>query len=102
MKSATSKTQYDVARLLTKILRHDANKLKLNIQKNGYIDVNEILQLKGFEEATKETIDEIVKSDKKGRFDLLQEENQTLIRANQGHSLEGIVSDEVDVFVLFV
>lgn len=98
----SSRRQDDLARSLTKILRHDAQKLKLNIRENGYVDLKEIFKLKAFEGVTLDVIEDIVKADKKGRFDLAVEESEILIRANQGHSLEGVRAEEVSMHHLRV
>jgi 2'-phosphotransferase len=91
-----------LGRLMTKILRHEAEKLKLNVRGDGYVPVNELLKLKikaftGLPLCSHNVADvkEAVKNDNKQRFSLLEENGQLLIRANQGHSIKVVDSEKL-------
>lgn len=68
-----------VGRHMSKLLRHDPEDLKLDSK--GYCLVDDLLNKKGI---TKEELDWIVDNNNKKRF--AYNEDQTKIRANQGHS----------------
>ncbi|KAL7590694.1 hypothetical protein Lser_V15G38849 [Lactuca serriola] len=83
-----------LGRLLTRILRHMASELKLNMRSDGYVKVEDLfrLNMKTFANVpiSSHTIDDIkeaVRRDNKQRFSLLEENGELLIRANQGHTV---------------
>ncbi|XP_004308454.1 PREDICTED: tRNA 2'-phosphotransferase 1 [Fragaria vesca subsp. vesca] len=82
-----------LGRLLTRILRHMASELNLDMRSDGFVKVHDLLKLnlKTFANIplSSHTVDEIkeaVRRDNKQRFSLLEENGELLIRANQGHS----------------
>ncbi|XP_050386003.1 uncharacterized protein LOC126802419 isoform X2 [Argentina anserina] len=82
-----------LGRLLTRILRHMASELNLDMRSDGFVKVHDLLRLnlKTFANIplSSHTVDEIkeaVRRDNKQRFSLLEENAELLIRANQGHS----------------
>ncbi|VAH98629.1 unnamed protein product [Triticum turgidum subsp. durum] len=83
-----------LGRLLTRVLRHMAPELRLNMRSDGYVRVRDLLRL-NLETFAKvplnsHTVDEIreaVRRDNKQRFGLLEEDGELLIRANQGHTV---------------
>ncbi|CAN6566391.1 unnamed protein product [Malus baccata var. baccata] len=91
-----------LGRLLTRILRHMAGELSLNMRSDGYVKVNDLLKLniKTFANIPlrSHTIDEIkeaVRKDNKQRFGLLEENGELLIRANQGHTTKIVESERL-------
>lgn len=93
---------YFLSRLLSKILRHTASDLKLQILNDGYVAVNDLLKLDiqtvrriPLRAHTVEEILTVVEQDSKQRFTLLTENGILLIRANQGHSIKTIESDKL-------
>ena len=75
------------------ILRHKPEVIGLRLDEKGYLDVNELIE--GVK-STGRTIDleklkQIVESDEKGRYSF--NENGSKIRANQGHSIQGLDLD---------
>lgn len=70
------------------ILRHKPEEIGITLDKNGWASVDELLN--GINETgrkiTFEDLEEIVKTDEKCRYSF--NENKTLIRANQGHSIK--------------
>ncbi|KAF9617853.1 hypothetical protein IFM89_039035 [Coptis chinensis] len=91
-----------LGRLLTRILRHIASELNLNMRSDGYVKVSDVLKLnmKTFVDIpirshTVEDIREAVRRDNKQRFSLLEENDELLIRANQGHTVKTIESENL-------
>ncbi|KAI0986255.1 hypothetical protein GJ496_011288 [Pomphorhynchus laevis] len=74
---------------LSRLLRHDAKKAKLTILKGGYVPLIEVLSHKCMSNVDMDFILKIVAADKKGRFDVIENsDGSLLIRANQGHSID--------------
>ncbi|KAJ7962176.1 tRNA 2'-phosphotransferase 1-like [Quillaja saponaria] len=91
-----------LGRLLTRILRHMASELNLNMRSDGYVNVNDLLKLnmKTFANIplrshTIDDIKEAVQKDNKQRFSLLEESGEILIRANQGHTITTVESESL-------
>ncbi|XP_010264162.1 PREDICTED: tRNA 2'-phosphotransferase 1-like [Nelumbo nucifera] len=91
-----------LGRLLTRILRHMATELNLDIRNDGYVKVNDLLKMNMKTYANiplrSHTVDEVreaVRKDNKQRFSLLEENGELLIRANQGHTIEIIESESL-------
>ena len=70
------------SRYLSLLLRHKPEKENLNMDKYGYVSVNQILSKL---EISKDDLDYIVDNNDKKRF--IYSDNKLLIRANQGHSI---------------
>ncbi|XP_031389621.1 tRNA 2'-phosphotransferase 1 isoform X2 [Punica granatum] len=100
---ASGKDRIDaLGRLLTRILRHMATELNLNMRSDGYVKVQELLQLniKTFANVplrahTVDEIKEAVRRDNKQRFSLLEEAGELLIRANQGHTVKAVETENL-------
>jgi putative RNA 2'-phosphotransferase len=77
-----------ISKFLSLILRHQPQKIGLDLDKNGWANVDELLQkcshTKHF--FTLEELEIVVETNNKKRFSF--NEDKTKIRANQGHSLE--------------
>ncbi|KAK4800776.1 hypothetical protein SAY86_021263 [Trapa natans] len=91
-----------LGRLLTRILRHMAAELNLNMRSDGYVKVQELLQLniKTFANVplrghTVDDVKEAVRKDNKQRFSLLEEGDELLIRANQGHTVKIVETESL-------
>ena len=64
-----------ISKTLSYILRHGALKYNIDIDKYGYIKIDDILNLRQFSKAPKVTMDdifEIVYDDSKGRYTIKQ------------------------------
>uniref|UniRef100_A0A2P2K221 2'-phosphotransferase n=1 Tax=Rhizophora mucronata TaxID=61149 RepID=A0A2P2K221_RHIMU len=102
-RKGSSKDRIDaLGRLLTRILRHMACELNLNIRSDGYTKVEDLLKLnmKTFANVplrahTVDDIKEAVRRDNKQRFSLLEEDGELLIRANQGHTITTVESESL-------
>lgn len=76
------------SKFLSYVLRHHPELIYLNLDKNGWANVDELItksknDSQGF---TFEELDEIVQTNDKKRF--IFNEDKTRIRANQGHSID--------------
>eukprot|EP00850_Spirogloea_muscicola_P017807 SM000156S02163 [mRNA] locus=s156:216012:218125:- [translate_table: standard] len=86
----------------TAILRHKALDYGLSIRPDGYVPVDDILQLQVNTGAKRqlnshsvEDVRKAVELDNKQRFALLVEGGQLLIRANQGHTIRSVTSEHL-------
>jgi putative RNA 2'-phosphotransferase len=75
----------NTSKFLSYVLRHHPELIDLNLDENGWANVNELISKsannsQGF---TFEELDEIVQTNNKKRF--IFNEDKTRIRANQGH-----------------
>lgn len=99
MEQKRNPSQEDVqlSRLLSSILRHRAEKLRLPVRPDGYILLNHVLQLPEMKKkhVTQEQIQRVVDGDLKQRYSLSQEKDSLWIRANQGHSIQAVESDQL-------
>lgn len=99
----SSKDKIDsLGRLMTRILRHMASDLNLNMRSDGYVRVQDLLKLnlKTFANIplrahTVDDIREAVRRDNKQRFSLLEDNGELLIRANQGHSIVTVETESL-------
>ncbi|MED6223581.1 hypothetical protein PIB30_075351 [Stylosanthes scabra] len=91
-----------LGRLLTRILRHMASELNLDMRSDGYVKVNDLLKLnmKTFANVPlrSHNIDDVreaVRKDNKQRFSLIEENGELLIRANQGHTVTTVETESL-------
>ena len=77
-----------ISKILSWILRHGVLELKLTFMPDGYVPLTEVLAVKNLIPygVTEELIREIVRTDNKNRYSLLERDNGIWIRANQGHN----------------
>ena len=83
----TNKVKH-ISKFLSLILRHNPEKIGLHLDENGWADVSELLSKanKSGKRLNLETLIEVVATNDKKRFAF--NEDQTKIRANQGHSIK--------------
>lgn len=80
------KDLHKIGKQIAYILRHNPGRIKMDT--SGYIKVSDLLsELK----ITKSILDEIVRTDNKGRYSY--DESGNFIRANQGHSIPYVKID---------
>lgn len=76
-----------LSKFLSLILRHKPSEIGITLDEHGWANVNELIE--GINSSGRvinmELLEEIVKTDNKGRYSF--NEDKTLIRANQGHSI---------------
>ena len=73
-----------ISKFLSYVLRHRPEKIGLNIDKNGWTDVGELLGK--LENTTFDELCEVVRNSDKQRFKF--NDDKTKIKANQGHSIK--------------
>ncbi|CAM9767771.1 unnamed protein product [Scytosiphon promiscuus] len=101
-----------LSKRLTRALRHDAKRMGLNMRPDGFVDLDELLGNPSFRGVSKHQVEEVVASCEKGRMTLTSFPNgeargdfgtgtggnagsgRVFIRANQGHSVKGVVDEE--------
>ena len=77
----------NISRYIALLLRHQPEKAGLCLDKHGWAEVGALIEgvKQRYPEFNKEILDEIVARDSKQRY--AYNYNQTMIRANQGHSI---------------
>eukprot|EP00939_MAST-03C_sp_MAST-3C-sp1_P003313 g3313.t1 len=76
-------------------LRHGLVKLKLDVRKDGYVRLAELLKKYNvLSKMSVENVRTIVRECPKQRFSLAFFDGEEYIRANQGHTVKGLVDDE--------
>jgi len=90
------KRDIHISKSLSKLLRHQAEKEKLEMDCKGFVSTSDILKhnyLKS-NKATLEDLTRVVANDSKSRYTLeLRDNSQFYICANQGHSIKTITTD---------
>jgi putative RNA 2'-phosphotransferase len=74
-----------ISKYLSKILRHQPERIGLVLDENGWAVVDELISKSGMK-MTPQEIEEVVRTNDKQRFSF--NEDKSKIRANQGHSIE--------------
>ena len=76
-----------ISRYISLILRHKPEVIGITIDEHGWANVEELIQgiAKNNPGFNKEFLEEIVRTDNKQRYSF--NDDKTLIRANQGHSI---------------
>ena len=78
----------DTSKFISLILRHNPGVIGITLDEHGWADVQELidgLNRSGGHSLDREKLEEIVRTDEKQRYAF--NEDHTLIRANQGHSI---------------
>lgn len=75
-----------LSRTLSWILRHGIIKLNLDMDNEGYVLLNDVLNIRDMKGYTVDDIRTVVESNDKERFKLIIDNGVLYIRANQGHS----------------
>lgn len=74
------------SKYLSLILRHKPEAAGITLDEHGWADVEELIEgIRKSRPFNREMLEEIVRTDEKGRYSF--NEDRTLIRANQGHSI---------------
>ncbi len=76
----------ETSKFISLILRHKPEVIGISLDEHGWADVEALIKGVGIDFAT---LEEIVRTDEKGRYSF--NEDRTLIRANQGHSIDADV-----------
>lgn len=84
----------ELSRYISLILRHKPEVIGITLDEHGWANVDELIKgIARTKDFNMEILEEIVKNDDKQRYSF--NENKTLIRANQGHSIPVDVELEV-------
>lgn len=76
----------DVSKYMSLILRHKPDAIGITLDEHGWANVDELISgIAKDNEFNMEILEEIVRTDEKQRYSF--NEDKTLIRANQGHSI---------------
>lgn len=76
----------DTSRFMSLILRHKPETIGISLDEHGWANVDELIAgIAKTHEFNREILEEIVRTDNKQRYSF--NEDKTLIRANQGHSI---------------
>ena len=94
------------------VLRHFAPSLGLSMGSDGFVEVTELLKITPigpprsgkykvpvFYDFTEKDVEEVVRTDPKGRFEMRDRIGNRYVRATQGHSIEGIEDDSLCTLV---
>ena len=91
----TQKEIVQLSKMLSKVLRHNAVKMGLNIGSDGRVALDELLRHQMFRSYTVNDVMSIVESNDKQRFAISEEEGIMYIRAAQGHTIKTISDSEL-------
>ena len=82
-----------LSKTVSYILRHNPKSFGLKLAADASVETDKlVVALKNkFKEITKDDLKQLVKEDPKGRFSFLDDQNR--IRANYGHSIDGVNPD---------
>lgn len=84
----------ETSKFISLILRHKPEVIGISLDEHGWAEVDELIMgISKTTEFNREMLEEIVRTDQKQRYSF--NEDKTLIRANQGHSIP--VDVELDV-----
>ena len=76
-----------ISKYIALILRHKPEEIGIKLDEHGWANVEELIKgLQVNNDFSMEDLEEIVREDSKGRYSFNEE--KTLIRANQGHSVK--------------
>jgi len=86
-----------LSRALTQILRHQAGRYQLEVQPDGYVLVEDLLKVQTLLKFDTDLsrLKEVVRDCPKQRFHLKEVDNKWYIRANQGHSIQGLDDEKL-------
>ena len=94
----------NLSKALSWVLRHSASSLGLHLASDGYIALNDVLSLNhprfkcvhnNAPKYTVEDVERVVRENDKQRFRLEYKDNVLCIRANQGHSIKDVQSNQL-------
>ena len=77
----------DISKFIALILRHKPEAINISLDEHGWANVDELIEgiAKQYSDFGMEELEEIVRTDNKQRYSF--NDDKTLIRANQGHSI---------------
>ena len=83
-----SKSDIQLSKFLSLVLRHKPDEIGIRLDESGWVSVSELLEAmrRAGRGTSRDKLEEVVRSSDKQRFAF--SDDGTLIRANQGHSVE--------------
>jgi RNA:NAD 2'-phosphotransferase (TPT1/KptA family) len=87
------KSQVDISKTLSYILRHDPKGLRM--RPDGYVVLDQLMRLPALRGVTRETVHRVVADNSKMRFSITVIDGTEYIRANQGHSISVVDPDQL-------
>lgn len=84
-----------LSKLMSKVLRHQAHKWRLNIRRDGFIALQEMILLDQFQGYQNEDVLKVAADCEKQRFEVKEFDGELFIRARQGHSISSVLTDEL-------
>ena len=76
----------ETSKFISLILRHKPETIGITLDEHGWANVDKLIEgISKTHEINREILEEIVRTDNKQRYSF--NEDKTLIRANQGHSI---------------
>lgn len=97
--NSSNKNDIQASKLLSKILRHNAGRLNLQMDANGYCVLDEVIvkmsTILKHQHITKQRVMTIVQNCPKQRFKIEMVDGVTKIRANQGHTVQHVQDMEL-------
>ena len=90
-------TANQLGRALTKLLRHTAEAAHVPIREDGYVRLDALLELDQLRlhGASVANVMDVVASDSKQRYGVVDEDGKLMIRANQGHTIAAVVAERL-------
>jgi len=85
----------ELSHTMSYILRHGALNEGLHMGADAFVEVRELLSLKKLRQFTLDDVKRVVKTDRKMRFAFKTENGKEYVRANQGHTIEGLTELEL-------
>ncbi len=86
MKEGDKMSLNDISKFISLILRHKPETIGISLDEHGWANVDELIEgISKTNDFNMEMLEEIVRTDNKQRYSF--NDDKTLIRANQGHSI---------------
>lgn len=91
-----NKSKITISKTMSYLLRHGAKENNLSIDSRGFVLLNDLLSNRELSKlkVNKEVVYEIVNTNDKKRFEILNENGKEYIRAVQGHTIEEIKNED--------
>ena len=86
-----------ISKTLALVLRHKAKDYGIKIRSDGFCELNEVLRCSKMRKlgATRALLEHAVRVNPKRRFEIRDDDGQSMIRALQGHSMKGVQDEDL-------
>ena len=91
------KSNEKLSKAMSSILRHKADTIGLSIRSDGFVPVRELVQCKNLRHLAPsfQDIQHEVEVNKKARFSMIKLDGEWFVRADQGHSMKCVKSEDL-------